>query len=250
MIFNLLVIDCGNSFVKWGMHDGNSWVRKHKIAWKEIDTLISEFLILPKPTQIYISFVAREVLKIHITQLLSLWQVDQQWIVSRFSQCHVTNGYINPKQLGSDRWAALIAAWSRLHQGCLVINVGTAMTVDVLTNDGFFSGGIILPGVLTMQNCLLHNTQLNFPPNGQYQDFPVCTEDGLISGSVHALAGAIERMHTLISTQLGSPTKYCVISGGGACQIIPFLKLSYLWIEDLVLEGLVIIAKDDILNSR
>ena len=249
-MFNLLAIDCGNSFVKWGLHDGDSWIIKHQVSWNDIDTLYSEFLNLSKPSHIYISFVAREDLKIRISQLILLWQADVQWIMSRSSQCYVTNTYVNPTQLGCDRWAALIASWFRLRQACLVINVGTAMTVDVLTHEGIFFGGIILPGVYTMRNCLLYNTQITYSRDGQYQDFPVCTEDGLMSGSIHALTGAIERMHNLMTAQLKSPIKYCVISGGGASQIIPFLKLSYYWIEDLVLEGLVIMAKDDILNTQ
>ncbi len=249
-MFNLLAIDCGNTFVKWGLHDGDSWITKHKVSWNEIDSLHSKFLNISKPSHIYISFVARDDLKIYIDKLIFSWQVDVHWIVSRSTQCHVTNSYVNPVQLGCDRWAALIASWSRLREACLVINVGTAMTVDVLTNEGIFYGGIILPGVFSMQNCLLSNTQLIYSQEGQFYDFPRSTEDGLTSGTIHALIGAIERMHNLMAVRLKIPINQCVISGGGACQIIPFLRLSYIWIEDSVLEGLVVIAKDDILNTQ
>ena len=76
------------------------------------------------------------------------------FIGAREKQCGVRNGYAKPAQLGSDRWAALIAAWHLVQRKCLVVDSGTATTIDTLSGQGEFVGGLILPGVELMQRSL------------------------------------------------------------------------------------------------
>jgi hypothetical protein len=74
------------------------------------------------------------------------------WVRAKRRECGVTNGYRRPAQLGADRWAALIGAWSILRGPCLVVAAGTATTADVLKGDGTFAGGAILPGLELMKH--------------------------------------------------------------------------------------------------
>ena len=119
-------------------------------------------------------------------------------------QCGVTNGYRNPAQLGSDRWAALIGRTPSA--GCasaaLVVVCGTATTIDFLSADGVFKGGVILPGVGLMLRSL-HDGTAALPEPGRRirRDYPTQTVDAIASGCQHAQAGAIERLYHLQCAQ-------------------------------------------------
>jgi len=75
-------------------------------------------------------------------------------IVSERERLGVTNGYRDAGQLGTDRWAALLAAHASLPANQMVANAGTALTVDALRADGLFMGGLIVPGTALMRACL------------------------------------------------------------------------------------------------
>ncbi|MEI2657432.1 MAG: type III pantothenate kinase [Nitrosomonas sp.] len=241
----LLVIDSGNSALKWGIHDGYQWLQKGIGSYECLSTIKNEFRNLLNPSAIIISHVSHAITKQQINQLISIWPTEAYWIVSQSAQCGVFNSYQNATQLGSDRWASLIAAWKIVHEACLVINVGTAMTVDALSDNGKFMGGIILPGANVMRHTLSLKTQLINPVLvGTYKNLPTNTDDAIYSGVIYGLIGSIERFYNLFSFELGRPFIRCVISGGDAHVLIPFMKFPIKHVEHLVLEGLVILAKD------
>ncbi|MEK7302238.1 MAG: type III pantothenate kinase [Pseudomonadota bacterium] len=247
----LLAIDSGNSYVKWGLHDGNQWLKQGKVFYDTVGSLEKEFIDLPVPTSIVISHVARAVTRNELNRLISIWPITKpQWITTHTSQCGVSNGYSNSNQLGSDRWAALIAAWKIQCRACLVINVGTAVTVDVLSESGKFLGGIILPGIHLMLKSLQAGTQLINVEMGDYEDFPVNTNDAIQSGVMQCLLGAIDRMYNLLLLQQDHSVGNCIISGGGASILVPFIKFPINVVDNLVLEGLVIIAADTLSNKK
>ena len=117
------------------------------------------------------------------------------WLRAQAEAAACINRYERPEQLGPDRWAALIAART-LHAGpCLVVNAGTATTVDMLTGDGTFLGGSILPGVELMRFVLHEHTGKLPIQEGGFRDAPRNTVDAIETGCRHAQAGAIERMY-------------------------------------------------------
>lgn len=240
----LLAIDSGNSFLKWGVHDGKNWLIQDKVAQSNLLSLKEIWSQIPEPASIIISCVAHKLLREKLSLLLSYWPIEPRWISALPRQCGVSNGYVNPFQLGSDRWAALVAAWSIQQQSCLVINVGTAMTIDALSIEGKFIGGIILPGQQLMFESLESNTQLDSFQNGCYEDFPCNSSNAIYNGVIHSLIGAMERMHFLLSQYSNQSVGNCIISGGGSTLLLPYIKLPYQAINNLVLEGLKIIASD------
>ncbi len=245
----ILAIDSGNSNIKWGLYRGDHWLKQGNVFYKEVSKLEGEFINFPAPSFIIISHVARSETKNQISKLISFWPSKPQWLSSNKSRCNVINGYINPSQLGSDRWAALIAAWRIERQPCLVINAGTAVTIDVLSESGKFLGGIILPGFNLMTKSLLSSTQLTNIELGSYEDFPVSTENAVQSGLIHGILGAVDRMYNLLLSSTNQTSVNCIISGGSASLLIPFFKLPIKVIDNLVLEGLIIVAKDTLTSS-
>jgi len=161
------------------------------------------------------------------------------WVKAKRHECGVTNGYGRPDQLGPDRWAALIGAWSILRGPCLVVTAGTATTVDVLRGDGRFVGGVILPGLDLMKRSLARNTAELPLARGRFSAEPRNTADAIETGCLLAQAGAIER--AFATMEHGAA---CVLAGGAAPRIARHLSIPVRLVDNLVLEGLVRIAQD------
>ena len=142
-----------------------------------------------------------------------------------------------PGQLGSDRWAALIAAWDLARRACMVVNCGTAITIDTLSGQGEFRGGLILPGPDLMQRSLAGATNQLRPGQGKYAAFPLNTADALLSGAIQACCGAIERQYALLDDD-SAPV---VLSGGAAGMLQEHIKLPLQAVDNLVLRGLLLI---------
>jgi len=248
--YNLLV-DIGNTFVKWGRYKSNSAAPAHKSCLdsghallEEIPALAGQLRKFPAPTQILISNVAGTRVRATMLRLLEIWPDAPApcWLIPQEAQCGVKNGYRNPAQLGSDRWAALIGARA-LHgsRPVLVVCCGTATTVDLLTAKGQFAGGCIMPGVGTMLRSLHEKTAALPDADGVYTEYPVQTVDAIVSGCQHAQAGAVERIYDLYRRDHAD--LLCLVSGGAAKALTPHLAIVFRYHDNLVLEGLHCISR-------
>jgi len=245
----LLIIDSGNTAIKWGVSDKSNWIEKGVVTQIHRDSLEVIWKKIPEPSQITIANVAGSLAEQSLILIFKqlYWTANVNWVFSKSYQCGVKNFYDTPSQLGIDRWAALIAAWRMKRQGCLVVCVGTTMTVDMLSNQGEFMGGIIMPGFDLMQSALVNQTALlNYPSKGRFQELPRNTQDAMISGAVRALIGAVEQMYRELTKNLNCPNPICIISGKGAQVVLPYIGIDCKeWVDDLVLEGLRIISLED-----
>jgi len=246
----ILTIDSGNTFIKWGLHDQSDWIRQGKVKQVERAKLINIWENLPEPSSIIVSNVAGDTVQKNLTVLCSVWKTKPHWIVPVRQQCGVRNFYTKPNQLGSDRWAALIAAWNHQSQACLVINIGTAMTVDVLSDSGCFLGGIIVPGPELMFKVLSTHTEIPRTERGDFNQLPVSTDDAIYSGVIQSLVGSIERMNRILCMRLGYSKQNCILSGGALSLILPYLGVRTKVIDNLVLEGLLLIANDHLRSAK
>lgn len=237
----ILTVDAGNTRIKWGLHDGNSWQAKGWVATADAAGLGDAWKGLAAPERIVVSNVAGPQVAIQIGEACQGWPAEVDWVVAVESQCGVSNGYEIPSQLGSDRWAALIAARAIAPEGCVVVTAGTAMTVDALTADGVFLGGMIVPGLATMVRALAESTVAIDEGGGHYRDLPKNTPDAVYSGALSAMVGAVWHMNALLAGEIKrAPT--CLLSGGDAQLLLPLLSGKTRMVDNLVLDGLIRIA--------
>lgn len=233
-----LLIDAGNSRTKWALLEHGRWVQQGVSDHSGLSAALGK---LSAPTRVLASNVAGAVLAQSLTELCARWQIVPEFIRAAAQQCGVFNGYGQPEKLGSDRWAALIAAWHIERRACLVVNCGTATTVDALSADGEFLGGLILPSITLMQQSLLAGTAQLREVDGEVSDFPRNTADAIFSGTVAATVGAIQRQYAL----LAQPAAPCLLSGGAADLIAMQLEeLPLVQLDNLVLHGLQLIAEE------
>ena len=237
-----LAIDAGNSRVKWGWHDGRSWMSVASVSLIEFAASsdhINPFSVTHEnPARIVISNVAGEGAQQLLINWTSIFDARPEWVHGEVERCGVRSRYERPEQLGPDRWAALIAAHALQPGPCLVVNCGTATTVDALSADGEFLGGLILPGIELMRFVLHEHTGRLPLQEGDFRELPRNTLDAIESGCRQAQAGAVERMVRVMGEQC-----MCLVSGGGGRALIERLTVPATYVENLVLEGLACIAR-------
>jgi type III pantothenate kinase len=239
---NLIAIDAGNTRIKWGVHDGRAWTRTGSIATADSGRLRESWGMAPPAGRAIASNVAGAKAQDDIERACrdaGLWLTT---IHSESAQLGVTNGYRDPRQLGADRWAALIAAHRAGPGHKLVVNAGTALTIDALTDEGRFLGGLIVPGPALMRRALDRGTAGLRLTEGELHELPASTPDAITSGAIQACAGAVERLAKAMAAH-GAPPGRIILSGGAAAGIAASLPLPATLHENLVLDGLALIAR-------
>ena len=243
----ILVIDVGNSRMKWGLRGTRGWLVQGTTSNSEIGALsVRDWHNLPRPARAIGVNVAGEAPRVRVEGQLTRWRVTPEWLVASEHACGVTNRYARPAQLGADRWASLVAARRRstatdlFPPACVVVNAGTAVTIDALDVDGVFHGGLIMPGMRLMLQALAENTAGLKATPGEFRVFPDNTADALYSGAMRAVCGAIELMREQIDTNPAHVR--CYLAGGAAREIAQHLNPPVEIVEDLVLEGVLALA--------
>lgn len=237
----IAAIDAGNSRIKWGLHDGSGWAAAGVLATADARWLAEAAEEWPPGTRVVVCNVAGAAVGAAIADALrplTLPPLSLHLLPfhSAAACCGVSNGYANPAQLGADRWAALLGARALTASACLVVCAGTATTIDTLTADGHFSGGVILPGFDLMRGALAGNTaQLPFA-DGECRGLPANTADAIVSGCLAAQLGAIERRFAAIA---GDADAVCIVTGGAMPRLLPHLTIPVRHEERLILAGLV-----------
>lgn len=239
-----LLVDIGNSAIKWAILKSDqitpqqSQLYKHDnfktiltFIWLQMDIAVES---------VWVSNVAGANITEWITQN---WKCQIHFIRSSYKECGVINAYHKPEQLGVDRWLALIAAYDLFKSDPIcIVDCGTAITIDVLSGDGKHQGGLIIPGINTMQESLLDNTyalkQLNVELASENKNILLAydTHRGIHLGSLYAVIGLIEYViHDLETIKL-------IMTGGDAPALKHLLTRPYKYIPDLVLQGLAVIV--------
>lgn len=170
--------------------------------------------------------------------------VAVHWLLAQGEAHGVTNRYEPAESLGPDRYAALVAARRRQPRDWVVVNVGTAMTADMLTAAGQFLGGVILPGPDLMKKALKQGTA-GVRPRGLYAmtRAPRNTLAAVSQGVAWALWGGVEGMKRQLAHTVGRVPRV-LLSGGGRQALLPMLEGEVTEVDELVLEGLGWIARD------
>lgn len=236
----IVAVDAGNSRIKWGVWE-DEWSSQGSMPTAQFDTLAAAWESVPPPYAIFASNVAGAQVRNSLDAWAAPRDIEVHWLESRREQCGVRSAYREPGQLGADRWASLIAAWHLVGGAALVVNAGTAVTIDALDREGVFHGGVIMPGLALMASALASGTAGLPQTRGTFAAFPDNTADAIASGALLAVCGAIDRMHSTLSAATGTRPQI-VLSGGAAPAIAAQLNAPTLSVPYLVLEGLRVVA--------
>ncbi len=232
-----LLVDVGNSRVKWRVAGGDAegvcpidaLSKGAPLAWHS----------LPEPDWVMISLVSTGDLR----EGLRRWCVDHWGKEPSFADSvtpvpGLRNAYADPGQLGVDRWLALVAA-RRLAEGpVVVVDCGTAITMDLLDEDGVFRGGMIVPGRSVFESAFRTRVPYLAAAAARAPAFPADnTADAIALGIQTAVVASLDRFVDNARALVGCAPAVRLTGGDG-----PWLDA--LWNgestvhENLVLDGL------------
>lgn len=250
---NVLLIDIGNTRVKWARDTGSSLSRAqaaHHAGWsiRDFERIIGS---ARHPERILVSSVAgAEVNRALQRAALRARAAPPEFIATPRYACGVTVGYLEPWRLGVDRFLGMIGARALLARRPLcVVGVGTAMTIDLLDVGGHHLGGAIIPAPPLMVSSLLDGTRgIRRRSEGGVKGsgpalFARSTRAALEQGARYAAAAAVDRA-VLEARALLRRTPLVVLTGGGARALRPLIRSASREIPDLVLRGLAVWARE------
>jgi type III pantothenate kinase len=243
----ILELDCGNTRVKWRVRNDRQVVMRgmfltsegfHPATSAELSSAgIERVLIGSVLTDDY----ARKLAAWSITHL----GLNPQFAVSEPYANGVVNGYQQPEKLGVDRWLGILAAKAKNVSACVVVDCGSAITVDLVTSQGEHLGGYIAPGLRLMREALGMKTagiklgQIGYPEN----DFPGRnTVVAIKSAELAMIAGLVDHAKTVLRNYDAQDARL-LITGGDGEWLVSMLK-DGVYQEDLVLDGLHIALAD------
>jgi len=258
----MLMIDMGNSAIKWASLRQDVLSSQQRIVYDDhLDaTLTQAWLGLEKPSQgVWVSNVAGpQKAEILVQWVKKNWGLLPSFVETSHSECGIKNGYDNPKQLGIDRWLALIGAHNLFLAGAshlentliCVVDCGTAVTLDVLADNGQHQGGVIMPGVNTLHQSLLSHTHALAYLD---QALPLCsdksflahdTHTGITLGSLYAVIGLLE--YVINTLEKPGNELVLILTGFDAPLLFSLLQRPYQYFPDLVLQGLQVVVNQSL----
>ena len=146
----------------------------------------------------------------------------------------------NPRELGADRLVNALAAWTRFQRACIVVDFGTAITYDVVSDEGEYLGGIISPGLeISLEALALRAAKLPRVELGEPRSLiGKTTVDAVRSGIVYGYAGQVDGIIGRLRAELGAEAP-AIATGGLAHHLVPSFTESVDEVDDLLtLEGL------------
>ncbi len=242
-----LLLDVGNSRIKWGVLDDGEIRRTGHISQERIREKGLQVLTTRLPRrvgQVFVSNVAGTSFATRLSGVVGMHcDCDVRFARTEKRGWGVTNSYTQPRRMGVDRWVAMVGAWAEVGASCLVVDAGTAVTLDAIDDDGVHLGGQIIPGVATMAAALSSNTSdipLVRPAPGRkgadLQMFGHNTAAAVREGAQNAVAGAVDRAIRTLQSSAYDPE--IVLTGGDASRILNALSETPMHRPHLVLQGL------------
>lgn len=229
-------IDIGNTAIKAGVFENNKL--QNVFRFEDLGGLKLWSENLPSDIPIIISSVTNFDLTPFHNYFSNLIILDFNTKVPLIKQ------YTTPETLGNDRLAAAVAARA-MHPAtnCLIIDAGTAIKYDFVTNTGEYTGGSIAPGVEMKFKALNHFTH-KLPltdKSNVYQMTGKSTKEALLSG---VMFGTFMEMQGFIdSYSIKNENLKIIITGGDYPYFVDRLKGTIFAEPDLVLKGLFEILK-------
>lgn len=241
-----LLIDIGNSRLKWALDRDGSIDFGAAIAYRQIafaESLSRQWQHLPKPNGIAVASVAaKPVLADVLALAATLWpDVIPMLPQSSAHAFGVENAYQQPTRLGVDRWLSLIAAHVDYRGNVCVADCGTAITIDAVAASGQHLGGLICPGMATMQSALIANTAALQCDNAvPFPELASATGQAIANGALMAAVGLIET-----SVKHLAARHRLVLTGGDAEIIGSALNVDAVVDSLLVFKGLAIVCRGE-----
>ncbi len=239
----LLAIDIGNSSIKFGVNDGESFKTKFSIPTKrnstanQLKVAVDGRLDLPISSAIMCSVVPD--LETPLRTFLKADHGVDPFIVRNDLDFGLTIHYKPLEAAGTDRIVNSFAAAEKYGVPCIVCSFGTATTIDVVNDMHELVGGLIVTGLATMAKALHQNTaqlpevEIKIPDTVINQT----TETSIQAGIFYSAVGLVESTVSRLKKEIGDNATV-IATGGFASMIAEKTDVIDIVDENLLLDGL------------
>lgn len=233
------LVDVGNTRLKWVIERDGVRLRFGAVSLgcdSEIESFFEKELSSARVNKVLVSSVNSS----SINDRISRWSSDKLGVEPQFAKVRksyagITVAYEDIRNLGVDRWLAMLGAWSKHKAPCAVVDAGSAITVDYIDEKGLHLGGLIVPGVSLMRRALFNETAsvkvdaLTLPQNWQ----PGCD-------TLPCVANGLSAMLRGFVDEVSARSEKVLLTGGDADVVSPLFakKKKVEMHEHLVIDGL------------
>ncbi len=245
----LLVVDVGNTQTHFGAYDGERLVEHWRFATvrestsDELGAALRNLLAL---RALGFEDIDASIVSSTVPALRPEWQAmarqylgHEMPVVGPNLRTGMPIRIDNPRELGADRLVNSVAAYERLGGPCVSVDLGTALTFDIVSEDGAYLGGIIAPGVeismeaLTSRAAAIGKIDLEAPRMLIGKGTVDAIRSGVVYGFAAQVDGIVERLREELGEGLGT-----IATGGLAGAIVPFCDTIDDIDDELTLTGL------------
>jgi type III pantothenate kinase len=258
----LLVVDVGNTQTHFGVfRDGETQISEH---WRfatvrestsdELGAALSNLLAL---RGLRFEDIDASIVSSTVPQLSEQWTLmsgrylrHEMLVVGPAIRTGMPIRYDNPHEVGADRLANAVAAYDKVHNTCVIVDFGTAITYDIVSAAGEYLGGIITPGAEISIEAL-YDRAARLPKVELAEPRALIgksTVDAIRSGIVFGFAGQVEGIVRRLRGELGERT-HVIATGGLASVLVPHIRETIDDVDDLLtLTGLRLIWERNALD--
>ena len=245
----ILELDAGNSRIKWRLVDlagggrekvaeGSVWaLEKVPSVFLELGQQL-ESLPLSEVERLLVADVRGAPFREAFSALMTeKWRLRPEFAVAQRQCGGVTSAYEDPESLGVDRWLAMLAAWRDAGAPCCVVGFGSAITLDLIDDEGRHQGGYIVPGIEVMREALgARSRALQFSEPARW--------GGVKSGRTtreaveHGILGMVVGLLREVRGRQDDGSLRWYLAGGDARLLSRHLDWEHRVVPDLVMDGL------------
>ncbi len=170
-------------------------------------------------------------------------------VVSAKIDCGIQFAYKDPTTLGADRIATIVGALRRYRRSVIVVDAGTAITIDVASNAGRHYGGLILPGmhalaeIMHARTAQLPRVEVRKPSNLAGRSTEECIQSGIFNGTLMMVRGVIRALGKKYGREF-----YCVSTGGSGSLMDRYINEIQKYDADLCMYGALTIYYRNVSN--
>ena len=231
-----LYLDCGNTRIKWRLDSEQGGV----VEYAEFECWLAQQAAEHRVDRVVFASV--------------LGESRRQWLLNNIARANLSAGqcivtrealgvtciYQQLERLGIDRWLVVVAAWVKLQSSCLVVDLGTAATLDIVDSQGRHQGGYIVPGLELALKGLLAGTDNIKPDPAGFDGASLLpganTAQAVFHGGLASLVALIESIYSALLKS--DPQAKLILTGGDARLVSRHLSLQHSIDDGVVFEGM------------
>jgi type III pantothenate kinase len=249
-----MAVDVGNTQTVLGLFDGEEVLGQWRVATEVNRTadelavflaglLALEGLRLDKIDAVIVSSVVPGLTRSYRNLASDNFGVPF-YVVNAEMETGLDNRYDDPEAVGADRIVNAVGAGRHYGFPAIIVDIGTATTVEAVDGEGCYLGGAILTGLYVSLDALVERTA-KLPSVDLEEEPPrviaTNTPDSIRSGFIYGYAGAIDALIRRSRDELGEQNANVIATGGPASVIVPYCREIHEFDPDLTLKGLLVL---------